>query len=192
MSVLKHVFRRFGLAPTFTAIALVTLALGIGANTAIFSVINGVLIKPLPYPQSEIIWWASGTWRRECRRSAETSTARPPCTSPIARRTRPFRTSGSGRTAEPASPASGDPEAAPGRAGHLWRVTSPGRPARCGTVVLASRRYSRLARDGDADLRLLAAALRRRQVRGRAHPQCGFEAAHGDRRDAAGLPVPEQ
>ena len=53
MIVLKHVFRRFGMAPTFTAIALVTLALGIGANTAIFSVINGVLIKPLPYPQAQ-------------------------------------------------------------------------------------------------------------------------------------------
>ena len=53
MSVLTHIFRRFGMAPTFTAIALVTLALGIGANTAIFSVINGVLIKPLPYPQSQ-------------------------------------------------------------------------------------------------------------------------------------------
>ena len=55
MNVLKHVFRRFGRAPTFTAIALVTLALGIGANTAIFSVINGVLIKPLPYPQSQAL-----------------------------------------------------------------------------------------------------------------------------------------
>lgn len=37
----------------FTAIALVTLALGIGANTAIFSAVNGVLIKPLPFPHSE-------------------------------------------------------------------------------------------------------------------------------------------
>jgi predicted permease len=37
----------------FTAAALVTLAIGIGANTAVFSVVNGVLIKPLPYPQSE-------------------------------------------------------------------------------------------------------------------------------------------
>ncbi len=53
MRALQHVFRRLGRAPLFTVIALVTLALGIGANTAIFSVVNGVLIKPLPYPQAQ-------------------------------------------------------------------------------------------------------------------------------------------
>ena len=46
----KYVFRRLLHAPVFTAAILITLAIGIGANTAIFSVVNGILLKPLLIP----------------------------------------------------------------------------------------------------------------------------------------------
>ena len=50
---LKFAFRRLGKSPGFAATVLLTLAIGIGANTTVFSVVNGILLKPLPYPDSE-------------------------------------------------------------------------------------------------------------------------------------------
>jgi predicted permease len=50
---LKQVFRRLARAPLFTTITLITLAVGIGANTVVFSVVEGVLLKPLAYPQAD-------------------------------------------------------------------------------------------------------------------------------------------
>lgn len=50
---LRAVLRRLSRTPVFTAVTLVTLALGIGATTAIFSVVNSILLHPLPYPHSE-------------------------------------------------------------------------------------------------------------------------------------------
>ena len=50
---LRCAVRQFGKAPGLTAVIVITIALGIGANTSLFSVVNGVLLNPLPYPHPE-------------------------------------------------------------------------------------------------------------------------------------------
>jgi putative ABC transport system permease protein len=57
MQDVKYALRSLARSPGFAVVAILTLALGVGANSAIFSVLNGVLLQPLPYPEPEAIVW---------------------------------------------------------------------------------------------------------------------------------------
>ena len=57
---IRYGFRMLLKHKGFTAVAVIALAIGIGANTAIFSLVNGVLLRPLPFPDAERIVYIEG------------------------------------------------------------------------------------------------------------------------------------
>jgi putative ABC transport system permease protein len=63
MSDLRYAIRSFRRAPAFALLAVLTLALGVGANTAIFAVVDAVLLRPLPYPEADRVVTIVNRWQ---------------------------------------------------------------------------------------------------------------------------------
>ena len=71
---LRYALRMMRLHPWFSAAVVAALALGIGANTAVFTLVNAVLFKPLPFPAESASWRSSIATRRKAGNASRSPT----------------------------------------------------------------------------------------------------------------------
>ena len=177
----RHAVRALVKAPVFTAVTVITLALGIGANSAIFSLVNAVLLRPLGYVEPERLMLIYEGFRGSAFRKVGVS---PPDFIDLTTLQRSFSSIGAYRTQQYELSGAGEPEQITG-----VRVSASVFPilgVAAGTWAHVSRiGGSAGAGRGGAQLRTVAATIRRRPERRRSHDDPRPPPLH-DRRHHAG------
>ena len=176
-------------SPLFTLVALLTLAIGIGATTAVFSVVDGVLLKPLPYPDPErlVAVWHDAPGAGGLAGVAGGLNFSPSMMVTYREHNRSFEKIGLWAPVLASVTGLGEPEQVPARARDRSALARFGVPPLLGRWIAESDE-TRSTRPGrGARLRLLAAPVRRRSnVIGKTITVNGFAAADR-RRDAEGF-----
>ena len=188
---LRFAFRMLRKNMGFALAAIGTLALGIGATTTIFSVVNGVLIRPLPYPQPDAL---VGIWHSAQFQAVTSSNIRLSSTMYLTYRehNQTFQEFGVWRTEAANVTGLGEPEEV-----RTLVVTYGTLPA-VGVVPVLGRWFSPADdtagthRNRDPDAWVLAAPVRRRQGSGWADHHDRLAASGSHRRHAARVPVSER
>ena len=142
---LRYAFRMMAKSPGFTAVVVLTLALGIGANTAIFSVVNAVLLQPLPYADPGQLMGVSEAEQKAGISDAGISW---PAFEALRNQSRSF-------------------SVVAGFAIHALTLTGRGEPANVSTVAVTPGFFSRLSHEPSARPRVAARRWRERGGAGR-------------------------
>ena len=185
MTDLRYAFRMLLKSPGFSLIAILTLALGIGANSAIFSVIDTVLLRPLPFPQPNelaMLWSAPND-------GADRETNSFPDYEDFREQAKSFQSLAAYVEASTVLNTSGDPIELQGLAAtsDIFSVL--------GVSPMLGRAYARAEDSSEGacrhlHLRGLAALFQRRSQHSRPPGAAGAQPLHGDWDHAARIPIP--